>query len=93
MQFRNDAGAVSDGIVQIVYTQGWTNATAGENYVARWTPMDPNFMATGLFVIALDGTFNGARYDAHAQIDAVIVGVPEPVAVAVLLLPLARRRR
>ena len=87
VQFRDAAGNVSNGMPTVVFRDGWSLPTITDNFVCRWVPTDPNFNPVGLFVIALEGTFNGATYDAAAQIDAVIVGVPEPS--AWMLAPLA----
>ncbi|MCS7032452.1 MAG: hypothetical protein NZ561_00480 [Phycisphaerae bacterium] len=95
VQFRDALGNVSAGVPTVVFTDGWSLDTSVDNFVCRWVPSDPNFNPVGLFIIALEGTFNGARYDAACQIDAVVVGIPEPA--GWLLAPLAagliRRRR
>lgn len=80
VRFRNAAGLESPGVPVVVFQDGWSVSTQVEDYLARWTPQDPNFQAVGLFILALDGQFSGARYDAVTQIDAVIVSqvLPEP---------------
>lgn len=93
--FVDAMGGSALGTPIAVFIDGWTGNTSVENYLARWAA-PAGFQAVGLFVTALDGIYNGAVYDGNAQIDAVIVGVPEPsVATLVLasVLPLLRRRR
>jgi hypothetical protein len=93
--FVDALGTSALGTPIAVFIDGWSVSTTVENYLARWVAPS-GFQAVGLFITALDGVFNGAAYDGNAQIDAVIVGVPEPTAATLILaglLPMLRRRR
>jgi hypothetical protein len=89
--FRSAAGAEAPGIPLSIFELGWTANTNADNYLVRW--LSP-FEATGMFVQA----HLGDNHDYLAQIDAVIVAVPEPASVGTTLLLAApaillRRRR
>jgi hypothetical protein len=85
VRFRDAAGNESLGAPVTVFDAGWSSTTNVDDYIARWTPSDPSFVPVGLFVDSLDGTYGNATYDLSAQIDAVIVGVPEPAMLGIIL--------
>lgn len=88
--FRSAAGATAPGIPISIFELGWSAATNADNYLVRW--LSP-FEATGVFVQA----HLGDNHDYLAQIDAVIVAVPEPAslsaALPILVPALGARRR
>jgi hypothetical protein len=97
VRFRDAGGNESLGLPTLVFDPGWSAATSVDDFVTRWVPTDPNFVPVGLFVDSLEGTYGNSVYDLNTQIDAVIVGVPEPATILPLLVfttaPLLTRRR
>lgn len=84
-----------DAIPLQVFVEGWSTDTFVEDYVARWVA-PAGFHPVALYIFALDGMHNGVMYDGHAQIDAIIVAIPEPAGIGLGLgvaAALASRRR
>jgi len=73
LEFSEDGSVWIPGNVTDVFIEGWTTATAAENYVARWTPQTA-VDATRIRIRAL----TGSGHDGNTQIDAVIAAIPEP---------------
>lgn len=78
IQFSADGTSWSLGILDTVFIEGWTMASDAENYLARWRSP---FAAQYVRIQAAPGPADGHQLLGATQIDAVIVGVPEPSSV------------
>jgi len=80
--FRAADGSTAAGVPVAAFELGWTANTNADNFLTRWlSPID----ATGMFIFA----HLGNDHDYTTQIDAVIVGVPEPGSAAIFAVSLA----